>query len=127
MRDPARKMAVNCVTRNIKRIVQKRALEIWETKLANCEITPQAIWPFAKSLSKRGGPKAPSAIHGPLGSIFYPINKANIITDCLENQFRVPDLCDCGHRWHVEAQVEPSWLLLMKIPVVSDPVTSQKE
>jgi hypothetical protein len=26
-----------------------------------------------------GGPKAPSAVHSPLGSIFYPILKANII------------------------------------------------
>jgi hypothetical protein len=41
----------------------KRALESWETKSANCEVTPQAIWPIAKSLTKRGEPKAPSAIH----------------------------------------------------------------
>jgi hypothetical protein len=33
--------------------------------------TPQAIWPTAKSLSKRGGPKLPTAIHDPLGPIFY--------------------------------------------------------
>jgi hypothetical protein len=46
-------------------MVRKRALEIWETKLANCEVTPQAIRPIAKSLVKRGGPKAPSILHGP--------------------------------------------------------------
>jgi hypothetical protein len=74
--------------------------------LATCEVTPQAIWPVAKSLTKSGGPKASSAIHGPLGHIFYPIDKANIIADCLENQFTVHDLCDCDHRRRVEAKVE---------------------
>jgi hypothetical protein len=42
-RDPASKTAVNWVTHNIRRMVRKRALERWETKLANCEVTPQAI------------------------------------------------------------------------------------
>jgi hypothetical protein len=93
-RDPACKTAVNWVSRNIRRMVQKRAHERWETKLANCEVTHQVIWPIAKSLAKSGGPKTPSEIHGPLGPIFYPIDKANIIADCLENQFRARDLCD---------------------------------
>jgi hypothetical protein len=74
--------------------------------LVNCEVTFQAIWPIAKSLIKRGGQKAPSTIHDPSGRIFYPVNKANIFTDCLENQFRAHDLCDCDHRQHVEAQVK---------------------
>jgi hypothetical protein len=74
-RDPACKMAVNWVTQNIRKMVWKRALERWETKLGNCEVTPQAIWPIVKSLTKSGGPKAPSAIHGQLGSTFYPIDK----------------------------------------------------
>jgi hypothetical protein len=41
----------------IRRMVQKRALERWETKMANYEVTPQPIWSIAKSLSRRGGPK----------------------------------------------------------------------
>jgi hypothetical protein len=49
----------------------------------------QAIWPFAKSLTKRGEPKVPSEIHDPLGPTFYPIDKGNIIVDSLENKFRV--------------------------------------
>jgi hypothetical protein len=85
-------------------MVRKRALERWETKLANCEVTPQAVWPVAKSLTKEGGPKAPSAIQGPLSPIFYPFDKANIISDCLENQFTAHSLCcDCCHRQQVEA------------------------
>jgi hypothetical protein len=76
----------------------KGALERWERKLANCEVTVQAIWPIAKSLTKRGEPKVPSAILGPLGPIFYPVNKANVIADCLENQFKAQNLCDCAHR-----------------------------
>jgi hypothetical protein len=58
--DPACKTAVNWVTQNIRRMVRKTALERRETNLENCEVTPQAIWPVAKSLSKRVGPKAPS-------------------------------------------------------------------
>jgi hypothetical protein len=83
-------------------MVQKRAPESWEAKLANCEVAPQTIWPIAKSLKKSGGPKVPSAIHGP---IFYPKDKANMTENCLENQFRSHDLCDCDHRQYVSAQV----------------------
>jgi hypothetical protein len=75
-------------------MVRKRADERWETKLANCEITLQAIRPIGKSLSKSGGPKAPSTIRGPLGPKFHPINKANIIAECLENQSGARD---CVH------------------------------
>jgi hypothetical protein len=106
-------------------MVRKRALERWETKLTNCEVTHEAIWPTAKSLSYNSGPKAPPAIHGPLGSIFYPIDKANIIADCLENQFRAHDLCDCDHRRHVEAQVETLLGTAMKTSLlISDRVAS---
>jgi hypothetical protein len=45
-------------------MTQKKALEWWETKLANTELTPQAIWPNAKSLTNRDEPRAPTAIHG---------------------------------------------------------------
>jgi hypothetical protein len=38
--------------------------------------------------------------------MLYPIVKANIIKDCLGNQFRAYDLRDCDHRRNVEAQVE---------------------
>jgi hypothetical protein len=87
-------------------MVRKRAVERWETELANCEVTPQAIWPIAGSLTKMGGPNTPSAILGPLGPTIYPINKSNIIADCLENQLRVHDLCDFDSSRHVDAKVE---------------------
>jgi hypothetical protein len=93
-------------TQYIRRKVRKRALERWETNLANCEVTPQAIWPTAKSLTKRGEVKVPSAFHGPLGPISYPIDKANVIADCLENQFKAHDFCDGDNRRHLEAQAE---------------------
>jgi hypothetical protein len=95
--DPACKMAVKWVSRAIRRMTQRKALERWETKLGNCEVTPQATWPIAKSLLRRDGPKASSAIHGPSGLKFYPIDKANPIVDCLENQFKPPQLCDENH------------------------------
>jgi hypothetical protein len=59
-RDPACKTALNWVTKTIRRMAWKRTLERWETKIENCEVTPHAIWPIAKSLTKRGGPKAPT-------------------------------------------------------------------
>jgi hypothetical protein len=57
------------------------------------EVTPQALYPIAKSLMRRDGPKAPAALHGPLGIIYHPKEKANVIADCLENQFTSRDLC----------------------------------
>jgi hypothetical protein len=75
-------------------MVRKRALERWETKLTNCEVTSQAVWLIAEFLSKSGGPETPSEVHCPLGPIFYPIDKANIIADCIENKFRAHDSCD---------------------------------
>lgn len=75
--------------------------------MSNCEITPQAKWLIEKSCTKaRDGAKASFAIYSPLDPIFYALNKANIIADCLENQFTGLDLGDCDHRRHGEAQVE---------------------
>jgi hypothetical protein len=79
-------------------MVQKRAFERWKTKLSNCEDTPQGVWPIAKSLRKRDGPKVSSAIHGLLSLTFCSIDRANIIADCLENQFRAHDMFDYDHR-----------------------------
>jgi hypothetical protein len=86
-RDPACKTALNWATKTLRRIAQKTALERWETKIQNCEVTPQAIWLIAKSLIKRGGPKAPTSNHGPLCPVFYPKEKANVIANYLENLF----------------------------------------
>jgi hypothetical protein len=36
---------------------------------------------------KSDGPKAPTAIYDPLGFTFHPLEKANAISDCIENQF----------------------------------------
>jgi hypothetical protein len=52
----------------------------------------------AKSLTKRGGPAAPSALHGSFGPILYPVDRTNVIGGCLQS--------DCDHRRQVEAQVK---------------------
>jgi hypothetical protein len=52
----------------------------------------QAIWHIATLLTKSSGPKAPSEIYDPIGPIFYPIDKANIIVDCLGKKFGVHDM-----------------------------------
>jgi hypothetical protein len=60
--------------------------------------------------------------------MFYPIDKANIHADCLQYQFWSRDLWDCGHRGHVEAQVEACWLQSMQTSLlISDPVTCQNK
>jgi hypothetical protein len=58
----------------------KKALERWETKVGNCKVTPQA-----KILTKVEGPRAPTAVHDPLGITYHPNDKANMNADCLEN------------------------------------------
>jgi hypothetical protein len=85
-------------------VTHRRALEWWETEIANSDVTPQAIWPIVKSLM-RDGAKKPTAIHGPFGLIFRPLEKANAIADCLENQFTLHDHCDENHKRQVEATV----------------------
>jgi hypothetical protein len=103
-RDPA--MAVNWITKSIRRMTHKKALEQWGTKIGNTEITPQAIWPMLNSFLKRDGPRAPTAIHGSLGLKFHPSINANVIADCLETQFTPHDLCDGNHERRLEAKVQ---------------------
>jgi hypothetical protein len=73
------------------------ALERWEAKVGNCEVTPQALWPTAKSLVERDGPKASTAVHGSLGITYQRNEEASAIARCLENQFTSHDLCDENH------------------------------
>jgi hypothetical protein len=75
-------------------------------KIANTDVTPQAIWQTAKSLMKWDGPKKPTAIQGPFGLTFHTLEKANAIADCLENQFTLHDLCDENHKQEVGARVQ---------------------
>jgi hypothetical protein len=48
-RDPVCKAAVNWVNKTIPKMTQKKIKERWDTKIVNCEVTPQAIWPMEKS------------------------------------------------------------------------------
>jgi hypothetical protein len=87
-------------------MTSKRALERLETKISNAEVTPVSIWHIAKSLLKRDGLRAPTAIHGASGLKFHPFDKANAIADCLEIQFTPHDLYDENNEWQVEAKVQ---------------------
>jgi hypothetical protein len=87
-------------------MTRKKALERWETKIGNADVTPQAIWPIAKSLLTRDGPRAPTAIHGVSGLKFLPSEKANAIADCLDIQFTTHDLCDENHERRLETKVQ---------------------
>jgi hypothetical protein len=86
-------------------MIRKKAIAPWETKISNAEVTPQPIWPIAKSLL-RDEPRAPTAIHGASGLKFHPSDKANAISDSLEFQFTPHDLCDENHERRVEADVQ---------------------
>jgi hypothetical protein len=91
-RDPACKAAVNWTTKSIRQMTRKEVLKRRERKINNTEVTPQAIWPIAKSLLKRDGPRAPTSIYGPSGLKVHQSEKANAVADCLENQFTHNDL-----------------------------------
>jgi hypothetical protein len=80
----------------------RRALE---TKIANTDVTPQAMRPIAKSLMKRDGAEEPTQFMV-LSALLHPLEKANATADCLENQFTPHDLCDENHKRQVEARVQ---------------------
>jgi hypothetical protein len=120
-RDPGCKTAVNWISKAITHMTRKKALERWETKLTNIEVTPQAMWPITKSLANREGPRAPTAIHGPSGPKFQPVDKANAIADCLEKQFTPHKLCYENHERQVEATVQA-----LLVAVVNDPPPPRK-
>jgi hypothetical protein len=54
---------------------------------------------------KKDGPKASTAIHGPLGLTYQPKKKSNVIADCKENKFISHDLCHENHERQVEASL----------------------
>jgi hypothetical protein len=74
------------------------------------------MWPIVKSLANRDRPTAPTAIHGPSGPKFQPVDKANAISDCLERHFTPHKLCDENHERQVEATVQA-----LLVAVVNDP------
>jgi hypothetical protein len=78
-------------------MTRKMELERWEAKLANTEVTSQAIWLIAKYLANRDGSRAPTAIHGNSGPKFQSVVEVNTIADCLEEQFTPHKLCDEEH------------------------------
>jgi hypothetical protein len=84
-------------------MTRKKTLERWDTRLGNCEVTPQAIWSTARALLYRDAPRAPTVFHGYSGLRFLPKIK---LTDCLENRFTHHDLCDEHHERRVEANVQ---------------------
>lgn len=56
-------------------MTHRKALERWENKTSNCEVTPRTLWPIANSVMRRDGPKAPTVIHGSSGLKFPPAEK----------------------------------------------------
>jgi hypothetical protein len=92
-------------------MTHRKALEWWEAKLGYCEVTHQALLPIAKSRMKRNEPKAPTAVHGPLETANHLNEKANVIEDCLENQFTSHDLCDENREQQAETRSPGSFCI----------------
>jgi hypothetical protein len=105
--------------KSIWRITRKMALEQWGG-IGITKVTPQAIWPIAKSLVKRDGPRAPTAIHGSSGLKFHPSERANTTDDYLEIQFTPHDLCDENHERRAEARVQALLEAVHKSPPPED-------
>jgi hypothetical protein len=74
-RDPACKTAVNWVTKTIRRMIDKKTMEQWDTRIDNSEVTPQALWPIARALLNREAPKAPKAVRGYSGLKLFRMKK----------------------------------------------------
>jgi hypothetical protein len=106
-RDPGCKKTFNWVSKSVRRLTRKKALERWENKLANTELTPPAIWPIAKPLTNRDEPRAPTPIHGLLGLKYHPVDKAIAIADCLENSsYRITCVKKTMNgRWRLESKL----------------------
>jgi hypothetical protein len=105
IKDPECRTAVNRVSKAIRRLTRKRALERWKTRLESTEATPQAIWPIARSLLKGMGQG--HQLHSwYLGLKFHATGKTNPIADCLENQTTARDMYHENHERWVEARVQ---------------------
>jgi hypothetical protein len=61
---------------------------------------------IAKSFAMTDIPKAPTAVHGPLGITYHPNKKANMIADCLENPFTSHNLRDENHEREVGTTIQ---------------------
>jgi hypothetical protein len=59
-----------------------------------------------KLLINMVGPRAPTAILGPLGFKFHSLEEANAIADCLGKQFTPYDLCEENHKRKVQDILE---------------------
>jgi hypothetical protein len=60
--------------------------------MAHCEVPHKQGWT--------------KTIHGLLGLKYHPVDKANAIADCLENQFTPHNLCEENHERQVETRVQ---------------------
>jgi hypothetical protein len=61
---------------------------------------------YCKTPHTKGRTKGTVCNSWSLRPIFYPIDKASIIADCLDDQFRAHDFYNCDHRRHAEAKFE---------------------
>jgi hypothetical protein len=98
-------------------MIRRKTLELLETKIGNCEVTPQALWPVTKSLIERDKPKSPIIIHGPLGITYHPNEKAKMISDSLENRFTSHYLCDENHERQEKIRVQAVFAFVDDAPL----------
>jgi hypothetical protein len=99
-RDPGCTQPFNWVSKSIRRMNRKNAIDRWETKLANTELTPPVV------PHQHGWTKDANWHSWPLCINYHPVDKANAIADCLENRFTPHNLCEENNERQVEARFQ---------------------
>jgi len=76
--DGACKTTLDWVTKTVKTMIRRKALERWETKIGNFEVPPQATCP-----TERGWTNGTKCYSWYFGAYHHLLEKANVIADCL--------------------------------------------
>jgi hypothetical protein len=96
-------MAVNWVTKVLRRLAQRKELQWWEAKIGGRGYSSSCL-AYCEIPYELGCTKKPTAFHGPLGLKYYPVEKANM-TDLIvwKTSSRIM-MCDRNYEQWVEAR-----------------------
>jgi hypothetical protein len=104
-------MTINWVAKTIRGITRRKGTRTTENESRKLWGHTLSCVAYGEIAYEKGWTKGPNHCHGPLGITCHPNEKANAITDCLENQFTSNDMCDyspssaCICRRHHEVNV----------------------
>jgi hypothetical protein len=104
-RDSVCKKEFNLISKTIRCMTRKRALERWESKITNSSYTSGNL-AYCEVLNKQGWTKGTNCYSRSFWNKISSTRKANAIADCLEKRFTPHDLCEKHHKRQVEAKVK---------------------